>query len=86
MFYNNLTKHLKTLLGSGFTELQAKFIQARRSTMPSIADKTEHETEMHSCRNNACSQRDVTWQTDAMGLRKWTMVSPLIFFYRGNKQ
>jgi hypothetical protein len=31
--------------GSGFTELQAKIMQARCSIFPSIADKTKQEVE-----------------------------------------
>jgi hypothetical protein len=30
----------------------------------------EHEVEKHSYKNSACSQRGVTWQTDAIGFRK----------------
>jgi hypothetical protein len=36
--------------------------------LPSITDKKK--LEKHLCKNNACSQRGVTWQTDVIGLRK----------------
>jgi hypothetical protein len=46
------------------------FMQTHCSVLPSIADKTKHEVERHSCKNNAYSQPVVTWQTDEIGLRK----------------
>jgi hypothetical protein len=47
-----------------------KLLQTRSSILQSITDKTKQEVEKHSCKNNARSQRGVTWQTDAIGLRK----------------
>jgi hypothetical protein len=41
-------------------------MQTRCSILPSIADKTKHEVNKQPCRNNACSQHSVMWQTDAM--------------------
>jgi hypothetical protein len=32
--------------------------------------KRNTKSKMHSCKNNARSQRDVTWETDAIGLQK----------------
>jgi hypothetical protein len=46
------------------------------SILPPIADKTKHEFEKHSCKNNACSQRGVTWQTDAICFHKCDLGLP----------
>jgi hypothetical protein len=41
-------------------------VQTCCSNLLSIADRTKHEFEKHSCKNNVC----VRWQTDAIGLWK----------------
>jgi hypothetical protein len=51
-------------------------MQTRCSILPSIAGKTKPEVEKHSCKNNACSQCDVKWQTDEIGLRKCDLDLP----------
>jgi hypothetical protein len=35
-----------------------------------LQTKRNTKSKKHSCKNNACSRRGVTWQTDAVGLRK----------------
>jgi hypothetical protein len=37
-------------------------MQTRCSILLSIATKRNTKPKMHSCKNNACSQHDVTWQ------------------------
>jgi hypothetical protein len=46
------------------------------SILPSIAAEGKHEVERHSCDNNVCSQRALTWQNDAIGLRKCDLGLP----------
>jgi hypothetical protein len=48
--------------------------------------QTERNTKLkkHSCKNKACSQHDVKWQTDAIGLWSVTLASSLIFFHQGS--
>jgi hypothetical protein len=58
-------KHFKGF-GSGFTEFRAKLDADTLLCFPSIADKTKHVLEK-ALKNKACSQRGVTWQTDAIG-------------------
>jgi hypothetical protein len=38
--------------------------------------KRNTKSKRYSCKNNACSQRDVTWQTDAIGFRKCDLGHP----------
>jgi hypothetical protein len=33
--------------------------------------KQNRKSKKHLCKNNACSQRAVTWQTDAIGCKVW---------------
>jgi hypothetical protein len=51
-------------------------MQKRCSILPSIAEKTKREVEKHSCKNSACSQCGVTWQTDAIGFQKCDLGLP----------
>jgi hypothetical protein len=37
---------------------------------PSIADRMKHEVEKELVKNNACSERGVMWQSDAIGFQK----------------
>jgi hypothetical protein len=54
--------------------------------MNAIPSQTKWNTKSkkHSCKNNVCSQRGVTWQTDAICLWSVTLTSPLIFFHWGS--
>jgi hypothetical protein len=38
--------------------------------------KRNTKSKKHSCKNNACSQRGVVWQTDEIGLRKCDLGLP----------
>jgi hypothetical protein len=50
-------------------------MQARCSILPSTAELGTLKED--SCKNNACSQPGVTWQTDAIGLWKCDFGFPL---------
>jgi hypothetical protein len=52
--------------------------------LPSIANKTKHKVEKYSCKNSACSQPSLTWQTDAVGLQKCDLGLLLIIFHPGS--
>jgi hypothetical protein len=41
-------------------------MQTHCSILLSIADKWNMKSKKHSCKNNACSQLGITWQTDAI--------------------
>jgi hypothetical protein len=45
-------------------------MQTHCSILSSVADRTKHKSKRQSCKNSLCSQRGVTWQSDAIGLRK----------------
>jgi hypothetical protein len=52
-------------------------IQTRCSILPSIADRTKNtKLKKHLYKNNACSHRSITWQTDAIGLWKCDLGLP----------
>jgi hypothetical protein len=58
---------------SSFSQTWCRYIA--RFCHPS---QTKQNTKLkkHSCKNNACPQRSVTWQTDAIGLRKCNLGLP----------
>jgi hypothetical protein len=56
-------------------------MQTLRSVLPSIAEKRNTKSKKHSCKNNACRQWGVTWQTDAIGFQKCDLCLALIFFH-----
>jgi hypothetical protein len=63
-------KHLKGF-GSGFTGLHAKLYADKLLDFAIHRRQNEKtKSKKHPCKNSACSQRGVTLQTDAIGLRK----------------
>jgi hypothetical protein len=60
------------------------WMQTHCSILPSIAEKTKREVEKHSCKNSACSQRGVMWQTDAIGLQECDLGLPSHHLYNDN--
>jgi hypothetical protein len=53
-----------------------KLMQTRCSILPPIAANRKHKPKKHSCKNNACTQHGITWQTNAIGLRKFGLGLP----------
>jgi hypothetical protein len=61
--------HLKGF-GGGIKELHAKPDADVAQFCHPLQTKRNTKLKKHSRKNNACSQRSVTWHTDAIGLRK----------------
>jgi hypothetical protein len=76
MFSKSLTKHFSGF-GSGFTELHAK-LDADTLLNFCYPSQTKRNTALkkHLCKNSACSQCGVTWQTDAIGSWKCDLGLP----------
>jgi hypothetical protein len=66
----SILRALETLLPS-FTQ---NLMEARFLILLYIVEDTKHKVE--KALDNACSQCDVTWQTDAIGLRKCDLGLP----------
>jgi hypothetical protein len=70
MFSESLTKHIKDFI-SGFAELHAKLdADILLDFVNPSQTKRNTKWKKHSCKNYACSQRGVSWQTNAIGFRK----------------
>jgi hypothetical protein len=78
MFSKSITKHFKGF-GSRFTELHAKLDAYMLLDFAINRRQNETRSRKSTCENNSCSQRGVTWQTDAIGFQKCDLGLPSSF-------
>jgi hypothetical protein len=68
-------KHFKGF-SKGFTKLHAKLDEDTLLEFAIHHRQNETKSKKHSCKKKACSQHDVTWQTDAIHLWKCDLGLP----------